>query len=71
MRIDVDRNLPFVPSYDQAIPWVPRFEDLHLVNRALYPELEPVREITEPENADAPSEDEVMRSAAWPPAVGS
>ena len=46
MRIDVDRNLRFVPSYDQAIPWVPRFEDLHLVNRALYPELEPVREIT-------------------------
>ena len=48
MRLDLERNLLFVPTYYDGKPWVARFEDIWLLNRALHPELEPVDEITEP-----------------------
>ena len=37
-----------MPTHDQAKPWVARFEDIQLLNRVRYPELEPIHEITEP-----------------------
>ncbi|MEE9250691.1 MAG: winged helix-turn-helix domain-containing protein [Alphaproteobacteria bacterium] len=48
IRLDFVRNLLFVPTYDQAKPWVARLEDIWLLNRALHPEWEPVHEITDP-----------------------
>lgn len=47
-RLDLGCNLLFVPTHDDAKPWVARFEDIFLLNRALHPVCEPVHEITEP-----------------------
>ena len=44
MRLDLGHNLLFVPTHDDAKPWVARFEDIRLLNLARYPELDPGQE---------------------------
>lgn len=48
MRLDLGRDLLFVPTHRDDRPWEPRFENMYILNRALHPECEPVHEITEP-----------------------